>query len=144
MLRVRFPKVLHLPFDVFSLAFCADTGITDLGFGLTEFFGTKKLVNIVWIVEPLASRRLLCFNFTFILPVSERGCRNPISFLNSSERYVYCCFWHVVVVLLISVLLVQKLVILFLFICIGSLSIDNCSLTINSFYTRNVEKIETI
>jgi hypothetical protein len=62
--------------------------------------------------------------------------------LNSSGCYVYCCFWHVVVVLLISVLPVQKLVILFLFICIGSLSIDNCSLTINSFYTGNARVIQ--
>jgi hypothetical protein len=47
MIEVRFPKVLHLSFEVPFLVFCAGSGIADLEFGLNEFFGTKELVNVV-------------------------------------------------------------------------------------------------
>jgi hypothetical protein len=47
MLSVHCPKVLHQSFEVSSLVFCSDYSTTDLKFALTEFFGTKKLVNVV-------------------------------------------------------------------------------------------------
>jgi hypothetical protein len=65
-------------------------------------------------------------------------------FLNSLSSYVCCCFMHVVVILLVSVVAVRKSVILFQFTCIWSLSIYSCTLMINYFYTRNVEKTETM
>jgi hypothetical protein len=74
VLGVLFPKVLDLVFEVCVLVERTESCIADFGLCSAGFFGTKKLVNVVCLVQPLAIWSLFGFNFARVFPVSESGC----------------------------------------------------------------------